>query len=324
MYGGTSVTYNPPPPDTTFQDFLKAQTEKEARITEQAGKTKAEERIQTIARKKSGAAGLPALKQRTLEELNQGLITYDVAERRLSDYASKYDLGTAEAAVDYKDAAGNTVVSGEGYTPVGIEADISELSKTYSGLLPTRRKAGIQAAYEETLGRQASEEEISKAEERFKNQVYGSIDEFRDSLSKSPEYLEKFNQSYQENYYDTMFGKPIKDAKGKAILDARGNKQRAFKFDKSLLPKYSGDLESKTKITTPDFGSEFLGSVEEINQQIQNIRDTRQYLFSAGLTNLQGEIDKETQKLKNEGTKEVAKIGATGSIYSNLVSGFWG
>jgi hypothetical protein len=35
-------------------------------------------------------------------------------------------------------------------------------------------------------------------------------------------------------------------------------------------------------------------------------------LFSAGLTNLQGEIDKETQKLKNEGTKEVSKIAAAG------------
>jgi hypothetical protein len=318
MYGGTSVTYNPPPPDTTFQDFLKAQTEKEARITEQAGKTKAEERIQTIARKKSGAAGLPALKQRTLEELNQGLITYDVAERRLSDYASKYDLGTAEAAVDYKDVTGNTVVSGEGYTPVGIEADISELSKTYSGLLPTRRKAGIQAAYEETLGRQASEEEISKAEERFKNQVYGSIDEFRDSLSKSPEYQKKFNQSYLDNYYDTMFGKQTVTAEGE-----RSGK-RTFKFNKSLLPQYSGDLAGRTKVTTPDFQDEITGTPFELQEQVQNIRDTRQYLFSAGLTNLQGEIDKETQKLKNEGTKEVSKIAAAGSLYSNLVSGFWG
>jgi hypothetical protein len=37
-----------------------------------------------------------------------------------------------------------------------------------------------------------------------------------------------------------------------------------------------------------------------------------------------GEIDKETQSLKNEGAKQVAKIGAAGSLYSNLVSGFWG
>ena len=34
MYGGTSVTYNPPPPDTTFADFLKAQTEKQKAVEE--------------------------------------------------------------------------------------------------------------------------------------------------------------------------------------------------------------------------------------------------------------------------------------------------
>ena len=260
MYGGTSVTYTPPPPDTTFQDFLKTQTERENKAIEQAEKIKAEQRLQTISRKKSGAAGLPALKQRTLEELNQGLITYDVAERRLSDYASKYDLGTAEAAVDYRDAAGNTIVSGQGYTPVGIEADISELSRTYSGLLPTRRKAGIQAAYEETLGRQASEEEIAKAEERFRNQVYGSIDEFRDSLSKSPEYQKKFNQSYLDNYYDTMFGKQTVTAEGERTG------KRTFKFDKSLLPQYSGDLAGRTKVATPSFQDEITGTPFELHR----------------------------------------------------------
>jgi hypothetical protein len=79
-----------------------------------------------------------------------------------------------------------------------------------------------------------------------------------------------------------------------------------------------------TKVATPDFQSEITGTPIELQEQVQNIRDTRQYLFSAGLTNLQGEIDKETQKLKNEGTKEVSKIAAAGSLYSNLVSGFWG
>jgi hypothetical protein len=92
----------------------------------------------------------------------------------------------------------------------------------------------------------------------------------------------------------------------------------------SLLPSYGGNLADRTKITTPDFGEGFTGTPAELEAQQQNVRDTRQYLYSAGLTNLQGEIDKETQSLKNEGTKQVAKIGAAGSLYSNLVSGFWG
>ena len=144
------------------------------------------------------------------------------------------------------------------------------------------------------------------------------MEDFKGSLTKSQEYQKKFNQSYLDNYYDTMFGKQTVDEKG----DKTG--QRTFKFDSKLLPSYGGNLADRTKITTPDFGEGFKGTPAELEAQQQNVRDTRQYLYSAGLTNLQGEIDKETQSLKNEGTKQVAKIGAAGSLYSNLVSGFWG
>jgi hypothetical protein len=46
-------------------------------------------------------------------------------------------------------------------------------------------------------------------------------------------------------------------------------------------------------------------------------------LYSAGLTNLQGEIDANTQKIKNQGLKEQQKIQSFGNVASNLVSGFW-
>jgi len=144
------------------------------------------------------------------------------------------------------------------------------------------------------------------------------MEDFKGSLAKSPEYLKKFNQSYLDNYYDTMFGKQTLTAEGERTG------KRTFKFDASLLPSYQGDLAAKTNINLPDFGSEITGTPFELQEQVQNIRDTRQYLYSAGLTGLQGEIDANIQKLKNEGTKEVAKIGAKGSVYSNLVSGFWG
>jgi hypothetical protein len=57
-------------------------------------------------------------------------------------------------------------------------------------------------------------------------------------------------------------------------------------------------LRLSTKITLPSFEKEFVGKPEEIQQQLQNIRDSRQFLYSAGLTNLQGTIDQETQKLQ--------------------------
>jgi hypothetical protein len=290
--GGGGPTYTPPPPSDDFAKYLQYTKEKETIAEERAATERAESKAAEQARKASGAAAYGGLKQTTQQQLAQGLISYESAANQLRDYATKYDL-----------------------TPP--EADINELTQQYTAALPGKRAAGIKASYEELLGRQASEEEISKAQERFGQGVYGSMEDFKSSLTKSSEYQEKFNQDYLSNYYDTQFGKQTLTAEGKK------SGKRTFKFDSSLLPQYGGDLQARTKIVTPDFGKEFEGTPAELEAQQQNIRDTRQYLYSAGLTNLQGDIDKETQKLKNEGTKAVAKISAEGSVYSNLVSGFW-
>jgi hypothetical protein len=293
MGGGPSVSYTPPPPDDTFAKYLQYTKEKESVAEQRAAQERAEAKAAADARKASGAAAFGGLKQTTQQQLSQGLIGFETAQQQLRDYAARYDLAPPEQ-------------------------DIQELTQQYTAALPGKRATGISAAYEELLGRSASEEELGKAQERFQQGYYGSMEDFKSSLTKSQEYQKKFNQSYLDNYYDTMFGKQTVDEKGERTG------QRTFKFDSNLLPQYSGDLASRTKITTPDFGKETTGTPFELQEKVQNIRDTRQYLYSAGLTNLQGEIDKETQKLKNEGTKEVAKIGAAGSLYSNLVSGFWG
>jgi hypothetical protein len=291
--GGGAPTYTPPPPDDSFKKYLEYTKEKESALEARAAQERAESKAAADARKASGAAAYGGLKQTTQQQLAQGLIGYEAAANQLRDYATKYEL-----------------------TPP--EQDIQELTQQYTAALPGKRATGISAAYEELLGRSASEEEIGKAQERFQQGYYGSMEDFKSSLTKSQEYQKKFNQSYLDNYYDTMFGKQTVDEKGERTG------QRTFKFDSNLLPQYSGDLASRTKITTPDFGKETTGTPFELQEKVQNIRDTRQYLYSAGLTNLQGTIDNETQKLRNEGAKEVSKIGAAGSLYSNLVSGFWG
>ena len=291
--GGTKVNYQPPPPDDTFSKYLTYQQEREKTLDTRAEQEKAEAKAEEAARKASGAAGYAGLKTTTQQQLAQGLVGYESAANQLRDYASRYGL-----------------------TPP--EQDISELTQQYTAALPGKRATGMSAAYEELLGRQATAEELSKGQERFQQGYYGSMEDFKGSLTKSQEYQKKFNQSYLDNYYDTMFGKQTVDEKG----DKTG--KRTIKFDPKLLPSYGGNLADRTKITTPDFGDSFTGTPAELEAQQQNVRDTRQYLYSAGLTNLQGEIDKETQSLKNEGTKQVAKIGAAGGLYSNLVSGFWG
>jgi hypothetical protein len=291
--GGKSVTYNPPviPKDDSFEKYLAYQQKKEESAAAQVAADKAEQKQAAEARKLAGATGYSGLRSGVEGQLRQGLITYQDATQQLRDYSTKYDM-----------------------TPP--ETDVSSLTDIYTKeLLPGRRTTGIGAAYEEVLGRQATEEEKTKAMERFNQGYYTSNEDLRNTLYKGTEYTDKFNQNYLDNYYDTMFGKQSTDAAGKRTG------QRTFKFSSNLLPQMSEGTTGRSGVVTPQF-SDFTGTPAEIEEQQQNVRDTRQYLYSAGLTNLQGEIDKETQKLKNEGSKELAKVQSQGSIYNSLVGSF--
>jgi hypothetical protein len=268
--GGKKVNYTPPPvqKDDSFEKYLQYQQQKETAAEQRVAAEKAEQKAADEARKASGAAGYSGLRTGVENQLRQGLIGYEDATRQLRDYATKYDM-----------------------TPP--EADVTNLTNIYTQeLLPGRRKTGIGAAYEEILGRQASEEEQTKAQERFNQGYYASNEDLRNSLYKSTEYTDKYNKSYLDNYYDTMFGQQTKDEAGKRTG------QRTFKFSSNLLPQMAEGTKGRSGVITPQFG-DFTGTPSEIEEQQQNVRDTRQYLYSAGLTNLQGEIDKETQKLKN-------------------------
>jgi hypothetical protein len=292
--GSTTINYQPPQiqRDDSFEKFLNYQREREQAADERAAAERAESKRDADARKAAGAAGYAGLRAGAESELRSGLVSYQDAASRLRDYAAKYDL-----------------------TPP--EADVSALSDIYQKeVRPGQLQTGIEATYEELLGRPATEQEKSTALSRFEKSYYRDINDLKDTVLKGSEYQKKFNQNYLDNYYDTMFGKQTTDEKGERTG------KRAFTFAQNLLPQYGGDLAGRTKITTPDFGSSFTGTPTEIEEQQQNLRDTRQYLYSAGLTNLQGEIDKETQSLKNEGTKELAKISAQGDIYKQLVGAF--
>lgn len=244
------------------------------------------------ARKASALAGYDPFKTSIESQLRSGLIGFTQAQDYLREYTTKYEM-------------------------FGKEGDINQFAKIYSeDIAPKRFQTGLGAAYEEILGRKATQEEQTAGLERFKGGYYQTINDLKESLYKGQEYQKKFNRSYLDSYYDTMYGDEIKDAEGV------GTGKRTFKFDKNLLPTYGGDLAGRTKVTLPSFSDTFEGTPAELEQQLQNVRDSRQFLYSAGLTNLQGEIDKETQKLKNEGAKEVQKIAAQGDIYKALVGSF--
>ena len=244
------------------------------------------------AREASAVAGYDPFKSSIESQLRGGLINFQQAQDYLREYTTKYDM-------------------------FGKEGDVNQFAKLYSEeIAPQRFQTGLGAAYEEILGRKATEEEKAAGLERFKGGYYQTVNDLKESLYKGQEYQKKFNRSYLDSYYDTMYGDEIKDAEGV------GTGKRTFKFDKSLLPTYGGDLAERTKVALPSFADQFEGTPAELEQQLQNVRDSRQFLYSAGLTNLQGEIDKETQKLKNEGAAQVQKIAAQGDIYKSLVSAF--
>lgn len=292
--GGTTVQYSAPPvqKDDSFQRYLEYQQQKERQLEERAQQERAEQAQKEAARKAAGQAGYAGLRGGVESQLRQGLISYADATSQLRDYATKYDL-----------------------TPP--EEDVASLTKTYTEeLLPGRRATGISAAYQELLGREATQEEQSSAMQRFQQGYYSNVQDLKESLTKSTEYQDKFNQNYLDNYYDTMFGKQTTDEAGKRTG------KRAFTFDKNLLPTYATATKERAGVELPQFSEKFVGTPTEIEEQLQNVRDTRKYLYSAGLTNLQGEIDKETQKLKNEGAKDIAKISAQGDIYKQLVGAF--
>jgi hypothetical protein len=293
LYGGGNVTYQAPviPKDDTFSKFLDYQIERDKEEKKRIDDKTEDDKKAADARKTAGATGYTGLRTGIEAQLRQGLIGYGEATQQLRDYATKYDLAPPET-------------------------DVTQLTDIYTkDLLPGRRKTGIGAAYEEIFGRQATADEQQKAEDRFNQGYYTSNEDLRNSLYKSTEYNDKFNKSYLDNYYDTMFGKQTKDSAGKQTG------QRTVKFSSNLLPQMADTVKGRSGVTTPQFG-DITGTPAEIEEQQQNIRDTRQYLYSAGLTNLQGEIDKETQTLKNEGQKQLAKVTSQGSIYNSLVGSF--
>lgn len=265
----------------------KATREEERILAKEQAAAQAE-----AARKTSAELGYDPFKASVESQLRSGLIGFTQAQDYLREYTTKYDM-------------------------FGKEGDVNQFAKLYSeDIAPKRFGTGLEAAYEEILGRKATEEEKGAGLERFKGGYYQTVNDLKESLYKGQEYQKKFNRSYLDSYYDTMYGDEIKDAQGV------GTGKRTFKFDKNLLPTYGADLAERTKVALPSFQDQFEGTPAELEQQLQNVRDSRQFLYSAGLTNLQGEIDKETQKLKNEGAKEVQKIAAQGDIYKSLVSAF--
>ena len=188
---GSKTVYNPPKieKDDSFEKYLEYQKSKEDRLQAQADKEKAEEKAKDLTRRKSGAQGLTGLYDRTKSQLESGLISFTGAQDKLQSYIDKYDLTAGFKADD----EGNTFDPGYTDPSKGAGQYLSNLQDLYGGeggLLEQQRQSGIILAYQDILGRQATEDELSGAMSNLQLQSYrgAGIQGLRDSLKSSNEY----------------------------------------------------------------------------------------------------------------------------------------
>lgn len=291
--GGGKTVYKAPEPDRSFEKFLQYQMQQDAKKEQREADERLARQQAEDATKISAHKNLGSYVQNLMTQMRSGLISYADAQSQLQGYQASNKLD-----------------------PGLIAGDQQALTELYTkDIQPGRRSTGVEAAYEELLGRAATPEEKQKAMGRFEQGYYTTIQDFKDSLVKSQEYQDKFNQSYLDNYYDTQFGKQTVDEKGKKTG------KRTFTFNEKYLPSFAGDLQGRTGVTMPEFG-DFTGTPAELEEYQQSLRQSRQYLYSAGLTNLQGEIDKELQNIKIEGQKDITRISKEGDIYQSIFGMF--
>ena len=314
----TRTVYMPAPAPPVQQDnsmaaMLAYIQSSEARADARAAAEKAEREAKEAARKAAGAQGLPDFQSLLQSQLQSGLITELDAFSRLKDYGSRYDLDPSAQ----------------------IQAEKAVGEYFSQQLQPQRLVGGVERLYQDLLGREMTDEERERYFQPVEADATGGykgysglqqafvtegLSGIRSSIMSDEEYKNKMNDSYLENYYDTVFGKQTRDEKN------AGTKKRTFAFNQELLPGYAdlAGLQEQTGIKLPNYENYFgeARSVKELEEGIQGIRDTRQYLYSTGLTNLQGEIDKDLQKIKSKADVKKQQIGSQGGVLQQIAGAF--
>ena len=295
MYGGGGAKAPAPDPAITAYNTYMLERQKQIDAKSEADALTAT--AETNAIKATGQAGYNAYKENLLNQFNAGLIDSAQAQQGFKDYEDRYKLGT-------------------GFT----QNDLNYLTQQASQGAVGKSQLLAGQTYKDILGRGATESELASFSELQKTGQY-KLTDLVNSIKSGSEYQNKFNDNYLTSYYDTMYGKQetTTNEKGETVKTGK----RTFNYNAAFDPTFTGDIASATGINTSQVPTSFTGTAAEIEEFQQAQRQKRDFMYNAGLTNLQGQIDKDTQKIKNEGTKEVTKIAAQGQLLSNLTSGFW-
>lgn len=281
------------PAQSAYFDYMR---QHQQQLDQQAQSAADEEKNNLAAIKATGTSGYNTYKQNLLNQFNAGILNADQVTQGFKDYEDRYKLGT-------------------GFSQQDLNTFVDAATQAQTG--KTKLLAG--QTYKDILGREATQAELDKFGDLYKTGQY-KLTDLVGTIKSSTEYQNKFSDNYLTSYYDTMYGKQgtTTDDSGQTIKTGK----RTFTYDPSLDPTFSGDIAKATGISTPT-GTTFTGTPAEIEEFQQAQRQKRDFMYNAGLTNLQGEIDKNVQKIKNEGTREQQRIASTGSILTGLTQGFW-
>ena len=191
------------------------------------------------------------------------------------------------------------------------------LSTEYGTVADERAVNSANRAYQTLLGRAPTAEELELATQNLTGGIENyTYDALKADILDSEEYQKKYNDNYLDNYYDTYFGEQERDEEGNLTGE------RTFDFSTEFMPAYEGALGADTGITMPTYGS-FTGNPAELEEYQQSIRQTRSFMYNAGLTNLQGNIDKELTKMKNESAERQKSIGGEIGIAQSAMASFF-
>jgi hypothetical protein len=294
MGGGPNIPEQKFDPSVTaYNNYM---LEHQKRIDKQTEDQQAQDLQDVEAAKATGKAGYNTYLANVNNQYKAGLIDANAAQKQLEDYSNKFKLGT-------------------GFS----QNDINVLQMQYTeNALPNLQKLAGQT-YKDILGREATSSELQNYADLAKTGQY-KLTDLTNTIKGSQEYQNKFNDNYLSNYYDTMYGKQGTTDVG-GVPTKTG--QRTFNYNTGLDPTFAGDIGKSTGVSFAGMPSSVTGTPAEIQAFQDAQRQKRDFMYNAGLTNLQGQIDKDVQKIKDEGTQAVAKIGTQGQLLSNLTAGFW-
>lgn len=278
------------------QDIAYARQKKEA--AEQAEETRKSNL------RSSGISSLGGYSDIIQQQLKAGALTSTGAEEQFRKLKEQYGLDESD-----------------------IQSQLQAVKQYELGQLPTQRETLVQRAFQDLLGRKASESELkTRLDEIQKSGGKLDIDAIANSLKSSDEYKEKVGGSYLENYYRTYYG-PSEKETVKGVDGAPDWQKSTGRYTVNLStgfsPQLDPDLEAQAGIRFGNLPTSITGTAAEIEQAQQKSRAKDEFIYNSGLLKLQGQIDSDIQKIKNKGSRDVAEISSKTGIYGGLTSGFW-